>query len=320
MKKFGDVFGSSRRPLLSAVGLIAIAVPISFALANATPRRSQSQTQNTAANLSAFAYDVVSVKSWKLGVGGRGGGISSRPTETPDGFVAGHVTLGELVRLAFGTHPFQVKGAPNWFDSAGYTIDAKIDAAEVDALQKLSSHDRILARQHMLQVLLADRFKLTFHHETREVPVYFLVIAKNGPMLQEAKPGFVLPDGTKAPAGVPDWWNIDDDGRRTLTGVDVPIFQLVEMLASFTDDDRPVLDKTGLTGNYDLTVRWVSSVDTAPLPTEMSLAERQAQRGRRLADPARVAAIQKQLGLKLEPGKGPVDYIVIDHVERPSEN
>jgi len=207
-----------------------------------------------------------------------------------------------------------------------------MDGSQVDALQKLSSHDQILARQHMLQVLLADRFKLAFHHEAKEVPVDFLVIARNGPILQEAKPGFVLPhefpvdtpfrnqDGTTAVLG---WWNTNDDGKRTLIGMDVPIFQLLEIMAYNTGDDRPILDKTGLTGKYDLTVRWVPSVDKdSPLPPEMSLAERRAERERRsrLADPAMLAAVEKQLGLKLERGRGPVEYVVIDHVERPSEN
>ena len=304
-----------------------VAAPIIFGLANATPRRAQSQTQNTTANTDVFAYDVVSVKPFKPGGGGRGGGIPSPPTETPDGFIASHVTLSQLVQLAFGTHPFQVQGAPSWYDSAAYEIDAKMDGSRVDALQKLSPHDQILARQHMLQALLADRFKLAFHQETKEVPVYFLVIAKNGPILQETKPGevmpaFASPDGTKFPAGVTDLRNTDDDGQRTLIGVGIPIFQLVEIMTYDMGDDRPILDKTGLTGKYDFTVRWFSPDAPTPLQrlSEMSAEERQAEIRRRLVNPAQLAAIQKQLGLKLEPGKGPVEYIVIDHVERPSEN
>jgi len=165
-----------------AVAAAAFATPIFVGMIGAPSIRAQSQSQNTTANTAEFAYDVVSVKSWKPSVGGRGGGIPA-PPETPDGFTAGHVTLRELVQLAFGTHPFQVQGEPSWFDDP-YAIDAKMDGSKVDALQKLSPHDQILARQHMLQALLADRFKLTFHHETKEVPVYFLVVAKNGPILQ----------------------------------------------------------------------------------------------------------------------------------------
>lgn len=321
MKKFSDLFGSSGELLLSAAGLLAIAAPITLGLANATPTRAQSQSQNTTAIASAFTYDVVSVKPFRPG-GGRGGGIPSSP-ETPDGFIAGHVSLRELVQLAFGMRPFQVQGAPSWFDDP-YSVDARMDASKVDALQKLSPHDRILAREHMLQALLADRFKLTFRHETKEVSVFFLVIARNGPRLQEAKPGsgagFDLPYGTKAPAGMPNLRNTDDDGKRTLTGVEIPISALVEIMTYHSGDDRPILDKTGLTGNYDFTVRWVSSVDTAPLPPEMSPSDRRAERRRRDADPDMLAAIEKQLGLKLESGRAPVEYIVIDHVERPSEN
>jgi uncharacterized protein (TIGR03435 family) len=322
MKKFGDVFGSSRKLLLTTAGLLAIAVPLTFGLTNATPRRARSQAQSATANADSFTYDVVSVKPFKPSGGGRGGGIPSSP-ETLDGFIAGHVSLRELVQLAFGMRPFQVQGAPSWFDDP-YSVDARMDGSRVDALQKLGPHDRILAREHMLQALLADRFKLTFRQETKEVPVFFLVIARDGPRLQEAKPGsgagFDLPDGTKAPAGMPNLRNTDDNGKRTLTGVEIPISALVEIMTYHSGDDRPILDKTGLTGNYNFAVRWVSSVDNAPLPPEMSLADRIAERRRRDADPDMLAAIEKQLGLKLESGRGPVEYVVIDHVERPSEN
>lgn len=333
----------ARKAVLAIAAIVTLAMPIFAGVISAhtsrtryaAPVHAQSQSKNdntSAANTDVFVYDVVSVKSWKPGGGGRGaGGETPFAPETPDGFIDGHVTLSELVQLAFGRHRFQIQGAPSWYDSAAYEVDAKMDASEVDALQKLNPHDRTLARQHMLQVLLADRFKLTFHHETKEVPVYFLVIAKNGPLFQEAKPGFVLPhefamdtplrnqDGTTAEPG---WWNNVVGGGHVLVGVNVPIFQLVEMMTGTTGDDRPILDKTGLTGNYDLTVRWFAPVDTDPLPPEMSVAERFAERERlrHLGDPARLAAIQKQLGLKLEPGKGPVEYVVIDHVERPSEN
>jgi bla regulator protein blaR1 len=330
MKKFRDVLGSSRKLLLSAAGLVAVAVPITIGIANTMPGQAQSQTQNTTANAVAFTYDVVSVKPFRPGGGGRGGEIPS-PPETPDGFTDGHVTLSELVQLAFGMRPFQVQGVPSWYDSAPYAIDARMDGSKADALKKLSPRDQILARQHMLQALLADRFKMTFHQETKEVPVYFLVIAKNGSLLQEAKPGFVLPhevpvsafgrnpDGT---AALSDCWNTDDDGKRTLTCVDIPIFRLVGIMTEYTGDDHPVLDKTGLTGKYDFTVRWVRSDDPAPLPTEMSVAELRTERARRrrVGDQPILEAIEKQLGLKLESGRGSVEYVVIDHVEKPSGN
>ena len=327
MKKFGERFGSKSRLWLSAAGLLTIVAPVVFVLTNGTGGRAQSQTRDTKANVAAFAYDVVSIKPFKPGGGGRGGGMPSLP-ETPDGFIAGHATLRDLVQMAFGTHRFQVQGAPSWYDSAAYEIDAKMDGPKVDALQKLSPNDRILARERMLQALLADRFKLTFHHETKEVPVYFLVVAKDGPTLEETKPGEVMPafdalDGTKFPAGVTDLRNTNDEGKRTLIGVGIPIFELVEIMTYDTGDERPILDRTGLTGKYNFTVRWFSPDDTPQLQrmsSDMSPEERQAENRRRLINPAQLVAIQKQLGLKLEPGKGPVEYVVIDHVERPSGN
>nr|HEV7953023.1 TIGR03435 family protein [Candidatus Acidoferrales bacterium] len=334
--RVGGEMTLARKAVLSIAAIVTLAMPIFAGVISAqisraryaAPGHAQSQSKNddTTANTAGFAYDVVSVKPWKPGGGGRGGAMLS-PPETPDGFIDGHATLRDLVQLAFGTHHFQVQGAPSWYDSAAYEIDAKMDGSKVDALQKLSPHDRILARQHMLQVLLADRFKLTFHHETKEVPVYFLVVARNGTGLQETKPGEVMPafdspDGTKFPAGVTDLRNTDDNGKRTLIGVGIPIVELVEIMTYDTGDDRPILDKTGLTGKYNFTVRWFSPDDPPPVQrlSDMSVEERQAELRRRLINPAQLAAIQKQLGLKLEPGKGPVDYIVIDHVERPSEN
>jgi bla regulator protein blaR1 len=116
--------------------------------------------------------------------------------------------------------------------------------------------------------------------------------------------------------------NTDDDGKRTLTAAGISISQLAEIMTDNTADDRPVLDKTGLTGKYDFTVRWFWP-DVPPAPegfSEMSVSERRAERRRRFADPALLVAIEKQLGLKLESGKGSVEYIVIDHVEKPSGN
>jgi uncharacterized protein (TIGR03435 family) len=178
-----------------------------------------------------------------------------------------------------------------------------MESATADALRKLRPVERELARQHMLQVFLAERFKLAAHAETRELPIYSLVVAKNGPKLHEAKPGdtyesaYKLPDGSPAGSG----FHSDEAGKVTGQGVST---------ASFTQwltrqVGRPVLDKTGLTGKYDLTLSWTKD---------------QGEGSDDPAGPSIFDAVQQQLGLKLESGKGPVKVIVIDHAEKPSGN
>jgi uncharacterized protein (TIGR03435 family) len=142
---------------------------------------------------------------------------------------------------------------------------------------------------------LADRFNLTLHRETKDLPVFALVVAKNGPKLHEVKAGDPPP-----PAGSPD---IALNRGHIAIRAGMPV--LVWTLSRSRDVDRVILDKTGLTGTYDFDLKWTPE-----------------GKGEDLSDsgPSIFTAIQQQLGLKLEPQKGPVEIIVIDHVQRPSEN
>ena len=190
-----------------------------------------------------------------------------------------------------------------------------------DAVSKLPKDDQNLVRQHMLQVLLADRFGLVIHRETQELPVYTLVIAKNGPKLQVAKPGAAYPNGIKLPPGTEaaGVWVMRQGvgGSFTITAQAIPLASLVPQL-SF-NAGRPVLDKTGLVGKYDFTLTY--SLDQNQFQSPGS-----APNGQPSATPpdpsgpSLFTALQEQLGLKMEAGKGPVEIIVIDHAERPSGN
>src|SRR6202034_3476974 len=106
-------------------------------------------------------------------------------------------------RMAYGVEDNQISGAPNWLSSQKYDIEAKPNEFEADQLQKLSPQDRSAAVGQTLQALLADRFKLTLHHETKELPEYVMVIAKNGSKMQEANPDDTYPNGFKGPNGQP---------------------------------------------------------------------------------------------------------------------
>ena len=143
----------------------------------------------------------------------------------------------------------------------------------------------------MLQRLLADRFHLSFHRETREMPVYALVVAKGGPKFKESAPDAVTQARGKVTATV-----LSSFTKSRMDDV-------VRVLSSATD--RPVLDRTGLAGFYDLTLEFAR--DPAAAIAESNTA-------------SIFTAVQEQLGLKLEPNKGPIDVLVINGVERPSAN
>ncbi len=166
---------------------------------------------------------------------------------------------------------------------------------------------------------------MTVHRETKELPVYALVIAKNGPKLHEAKPGDTYANGIKGPDGGPTGTGImrvkmGAGGTSELVGQGLPIESLVRLLSGQLH--RTVLDKTGMKGIYDIMLQWTPDeshgamfkgaeggqlgTDSAPSPES--------------SGPSIFTAIQEQLGLKLESQKGPVEILVIDHVERPSEN
>jgi uncharacterized protein (TIGR03435 family) len=272
MKKLCDVFGSRRRLLLSMAGLLALAVPVVFGPANATPTRTQSQPDQAA----KLAFDVASIKPAAAGGrGGRGGSIHS----DPDMLSARSVSLQRLVREAYQLWNYQLSGGPSWIDSDAYDVIAKTD-------QPVSDEQRRL----MLQALLADRFKLTFHRETKELPIFALMVDKNGPKFRPLKEG-------EQPTPSP------------LSFKDLP--SLAGMLSNVAG--RPVLDRTGLSGNFDLAIN-------------MRKAEEEWQREHADVPPTDpgdnmiVFAAKEQLGLKLVPTKGPVEMYVVDHAEKPSGN
>jgi|CZKC01.1.fsa_nt_gi uncharacterized protein (TIGR03435 family) len=292
--------------MFSRVRLSAVAVLIIFGLAIVAPNRTRSQTQNTSAAIPTFEYDVASIRADK----------SDRSRfsliDTPDGLSGINVSLQALIQRAYGIQNYQLLGAPDSLNSERYAIDTKMDATTAEAVQKLSPDDRNLAREQMLRALLADRFKLTIHRESKELSVYFLIIAKNGPKLHQSKPGDQYSNGFKDRDGVPfgaGRMSTTSNGvSATMTAQAIPMTGLAANLAGRLG--RPVLDKTALTGNYDFKLQF------APDQLQATPASVLTDRD----DPSLLTAIQQQLGLKLESGKGPVEVIVIDHVERPSRN
>ena len=165
----------------------------------------------------------------------------------------------------------------------------------------------------MFQALLADRFKLKVHPETREQPVYALVIAKNGPKLTEAKSGDTYPNGIKDAFDGHTGPGVVNSSKHRIAGQAIPISTLVMILTQTVD--RTVMDKTALTGKYDLKLDWTPETAASTSPGTDSAVPPPDDSG-----PSIFTAIQDQLGLKLEPAKAQVEVLVIDHVEQPSPN
>jgi uncharacterized protein (TIGR03435 family) len=207
------------------------------------------------------------------------------------------VNLKLLMTVAYDVRDFQIVGGPGWLATDRFDIVAKAEGVP----------DQLTPEQFrpMLVALIEDRFQLKIHRETKEMPVYALVVAKNGTKL-------------KANAGEPG--PRLRMGRGQLNGTKVPLKMLVQQLAQQLG--RPVVDKTGLTGDYDFTLTWT------PQPGEGGAmfagpGGPGGPEGPPPSDPdgpSIFAAIQEQLGLKLESDKGPVEILVLDQVEKPTEN
>ncbi len=204
-------------------------------------------------------------------------------------------------------NPNQVSGGPAWIWTDFYQINAKVsDSVFTGEWKKLSREQRMQQALLMLRSLLINRFKLRIRHETKVLPVLELVVAKNGPKFSEDKtagqPCRLGPPGPGKQLGL----SVESCGLSTFTGV--------LSLARPDLGGRMLLDKTGLHGRYSFKLYW-----EAEMPPEMPAKAGQANPG---AAPSKSleTALQKQLGLKLVPAKAPVDVIVVEHIERPSEN
>jgi uncharacterized protein (TIGR03435 family) len=306
----------SRKLLLGVAGVVAVAPPIAFGLLNATPSRAGSQTQNSASVTPV--YKVASVKLNKAGTSAlkTGGIVSQRLNTGPGTFTAENISMWELIRLAYRVEDYQVSGAPDWFSSDLYDIDAKAEKSAIDEVQKLGDDQRELQNRSMLQTLLKDRFKLTLSQVTKDLPVYSLVVAEAG-KLHEAQgdcgPGpHTMELGTSSPPPCGSLRVFPWVGR--MDGMKVPITQLVANLSGFTK--RMVFDNTKLGGKYDIDLKWFPGPSEFPPRPAYLPPTYQPDPN----TPDLLTAIQRQLGLKLESQTAPVELLVIDHAEKPAES
>jgi uncharacterized protein (TIGR03435 family) len=246
-------------------------------------------------------FDVISVKPAK--------DTMTRVQFTPDGMRGSGVTVQFLLYEGYGgINKNQVIGEPSWSATAGFDIEAKVAAADLPTMAKMTFEQR----RTMFQQILADRFKLVAHHETRELPIYELIIGNNGSKLKQSAPD--------DPASTTPRRRFMSTGWGKVTANDAQLSALIQSLSRILG--RPVADKTGLTANYDFTLTWTpdqgSGAPGAAGPPPAGAAPAATPPDQ--PGPDIFTAIQEQLGLKLESTKGPVDVIVIDHIEKPSQN
>jgi uncharacterized protein (TIGR03435 family) len=235
-------------------------------------------------------------------------------------------TIKLLIQQAYDVRQFQILGGPAWINSERYDVIAKVDrAALAGGSGNVPDQRKVMEQQReRLQALLADRCRLKIRRETRELQAYVLVAAKSGPKLKEAAPASASPDGKEGqqpPRGTMRM------GRGQIIGQSVPLDLLVQMLSQQLG--RPVIDKTGLAGTYDFTLEWTPDPGQGlgagfggPAGTVVGKEPPRIDNPEP-AEPSGTSvfvAIQEQLGLKLEPQKAPVEMIVIESVEKPSEN
>jgi uncharacterized protein (TIGR03435 family) len=189
-----------------------------------------------------------------------------------------NVTLKDVIGQAYKVPQSQI-GGPDWLDSERFDISAKIPSGERDQVPR------------MLQTLLSTRFHMALHRDTKELPVYDLTVAKNGPKLKK----------------IDSESGITSNSNRTRWHLDAKV--TMGALAEFLSErvGRPVLDRTGLSGPFEVTLDW--AIDDAPATNDAD------------AGPSLFTALQEQLGLRLDSTKGPVETIVVDRADRaPSDN
>jgi uncharacterized protein (TIGR03435 family) len=231
------------------------------------------------------AFEEASIKPAKPGASGM-----SFQLTAAGGFMAARISVSALVQMSYGKKPFLIHGLPAWAENEEWAIVATTTPSTPPVNPPVINDDF----RKRLKGLMASRFQMKSHTEQRELPVYVLVVAKGGPR-------FPQPDG--GPFRL-----LRSGGGAIVHQGAAKIPMLVSLLAN--NFDRPVLDETGLTGSYNLNLKWTPDLKpgtTTSAPTDP-------------AGPSLFTALEEQLGLKLQAARRPIEVLIIDHIDRPSEN
>jgi uncharacterized protein (TIGR03435 family) len=287
----------SRKVLLAVAATTAVAGPVLIGILHVPPSRAQSQNGG-----SVLTFEVASVK--RADPNSENTSIRMIPG---GGMNIENGSLKQIIGFAYDVREFQISGGPGWLGSERYDILAKSPSpdAPVDMRQMTDEQRRLFLEQirQRMRALLEERFQLAVHRDSKELPVYALVVGKNGHKLKESQLE-ASRQGLRITRG-----QMNADGSTT------ELF--AKTLANVVG--RPVLDRTGLKGRYDFKLEWTPD----PGGPMARIGPGEGPAGGNppdLSGPSIFTAVQEQLGLKLESTRGPAEIIVIDRVEKASEN
>lgn len=288
----------TRKALLTAAGAAAIAGPVLIGIFGASAMRVQ-------ANPDAEAFEVASIRPSSPGA--RGVRLGLLPG---GGMRCENVRLRQLIEFAYDVQAFQVSGGPNWTNSRGFDIVAKAPQAEgAPDLTQLSIDQQKSLQEHVklrVRALLAERFHLAVRTTSKEMPVYLMVRAKGDVKLKATGDA---PANQQQMRGRPG----------QLVAENMSLDALAHHLSRLLN--RPVLDRTGLSGRFNFQLEWTPDREMEGGPRERAEFEKAVAAGASREDgPSLFTALQEQLGLRLESSRGPGAVLVIDRAELPSEN
>lgn len=313
----GPGLNAGRRAALGLVAGLAIAAPLGFGVLHAMQAPAALRASSDVSP-EVPKYEVATIKPSSGGSEGR-----MMMMFSPDGVSTSGVPLQMVVREAFRVEDDRIVGAPAWVKTNRYDIQAKVAPEDAPKLEKL----KIDQRRSMFLPLLEERFNLKYHHETRELPGYALIVAKGGPKMkpsevqEDAKPSAAADSRPGDPPGTASGQkhSLRMMGPGHVEAQEANMQVLAQILSHQLG--RTVVDKTGLSGNYDYTLNWTPDNEPPQMPGGgPEGGPPRNDGGNNEAGPSLLTALQEQLGLKLQSEKGEVDVIVIDHIDLPSEN
>ena len=298
---------ATARDTMSLIAVVWSTLAPPVLLCQSSPQASRSSSAVNAVYAPEMTFEVASVRESNPDpikgflVGGGFAGLTSFLSLSND-------SISDMLARAYHVSSYQIRGLPEWTTRAMYDVRAKADGMAGEKLASLSKEQVTLEQQHMLQTLLAVRFNIKLHWGTQEGPVYNLLVVKSGSKMHKSGSLPPSPEELRSFGGlaVPEIYQRGDGGRGyEFVGHDCKIASLAEHLRMLMSAD--VIDKTGLTERYDFKLQYSQA-------SEEEL-EKNPEKWPRVSE-----AVENQLGLKLEHAKGVIKTLVVDHIDKPSEN